>query len=127
VVSVQGIDGRAVECVNESLSVSNEHTFETDTGDMEVIKATLMALSDSVSSRLRKEKLSGKTITLKIRLEGFHTYTRQMKIDPPKLCGQIYGYILRLFEGFGLKGQKVRLLGVKVSGLSTGKFFEYPV
>jgi len=114
-----GLDDRAVKTEEEIKSVSNEYTFEKDTLNRENIESILMLLSEKVSSRMRREGLMGKTITLKIRLEGFHTFTRSRTIpESTNLAKNIYKEAKKLYNNFEAKGRRVRLLGVKVSGLS---------
>ncbi|MFH1996110.1 MAG: DNA polymerase IV [Candidatus Omnitrophota bacterium] len=116
-----GIDERTVEPDTEARSISNEHTFAEDTKDEKVIKPVLVGLCERVSGRLRREGLKGKTVTLKIRLEGFLTYTRAKSLDKPtNYMDTIYETITELFNRFDRKGRKVRLIGVKVSNFSSG-------
>lgn len=113
-----GIDQREIEPQEEAKSVSNEHTFNKDTNDKDLIKRVFMRLCEKVSIRLREDNIKGKTITLKIRLEGFNTYTRAITIvSATNFVDTIYKAVMKLFDGFDRKGKKVRLLGVKVSNL----------
>lgn len=114
-----GIDLRKVSGSTEKKSISNEVTFEMDTDNMEEVRKTLMCLSESVSSRLRDEGIKGRTITLKIRLEGFHTFTRANTIlTPTNYTDVIYKEAGSMLDAFNRKNRKIRLVGVKVSGLS---------
>lgn len=120
-ILANGIDEREIEIDEEAKSISNEHTFSSDTGDKDVIKTTLVSLCEKVSGRLRQEKLKGKTITLKIRLEGFLTYTRSRTLDrPTNFMDTIYKIIKELLNKFDFKDKKVRLVGVKVSNFIYG-------
>jgi len=113
-----GIDPREVETEEEVKSISNEHTFEADTWDKNKIYSTLMLLAEKVSTRARKESLKGRTITLKIRLEGFKTFTRSNTLaESTNLAGHIYKEIKRLYDAFDAKRKRIRLLGVKLSNL----------
>jgi len=115
-----GIDERVVETEEEVKSISNELTFDKDIGDREKIKGTLIGLCEKVSGRLRQEGFKGRTITLKIRLEGFYTYTRSKTLaKTTNFVDTIYQTIKKLFEDFDLKGRRVRLVGVKVSNLTS--------
>ncbi len=113
-----GIDEREVVATHAVKSVSLEHTFEQDVADEQVIEHTLLALADNVSRILRQKQLQGKTITLKIRLQDFSTFTRSQSfntfIDASAVIGQV---TLKLYRDFPKQGQKVRLLGVAVSNL----------
>ncbi|MDD4183550.1 MAG: DNA polymerase IV, partial [Candidatus Omnitrophica bacterium] len=70
-----GIDEAEVRGEHETKSISSETTFEKDTANEDLIKRTLFVLSEEVSSRLRQDKIKARTITLKIRLAGYKTYT----------------------------------------------------
>ncbi|MFC1514961.1 DNA polymerase IV, partial [Candidatus Omnitrophota bacterium] len=79
----------------------------------------LLVLSEKVSDRLRAGGIKGRTVTLKIRLEGFKTYTRAHTLtQSTNYADVIYGRIVKLFTDFERKGKKVRLVGVKVSNLA---------
>jgi len=111
-----GIDEREVEVDDEIKSVSHEHTFDKDTGDVEKIHEVLLALSEKVSRRLRKYELKGKTITVKIRLKEFKTYTRAYTVsERTNLIDDIYHRAKTIFDDFYEDGQKIRLIGVRVS------------
>ncbi|MDD2805879.1 MAG: DNA polymerase IV [Elusimicrobiales bacterium] len=113
-----GEDPREVREDYETKSVGNETTFGADTGDEREIRESLVALSDKVSSRLREGGFKGRTITLKIRLEGFETYTRARTLPfSTNYADIISKEALALYAAFERGRKKVRLLGVKVSGL----------
>jgi len=117
-----GIDEREIETEGEAKSISNEHTFSEDAGDKRIIDTALISLCEKVSGRLRQEGLKGKTITLKIRLEGFLTFTRAKTLNKPtNFIDTIYKTIKELLDKFNRKGKKVRLVGVKVSNFTAGE------
>ena len=114
----RGEDDREVTQGGEAKSVSNELTFAEDTGSEAEIKRALLALSDKVSSRLRADGFKGRTVTLKIRLEGFETFTRAHTLPlSTNYADVIAPEVLKLYAAFRRGPKKVRLLGVKVSGL----------
>ncbi|HAF95990.1 MAG: hypothetical protein A2X34_02255 [Elusimicrobia bacterium GWC2_51_8] len=116
--SARGVDPREVKEGNGIKSVGNEITFETDTSDERTVKESLLALCDKVSSRLRAQGLKGRTITLKIRLEGFLTYTRAVTLAfATNFTDVINEHALELYRAFEKDNKKIRLLGVKVSAL----------
>ncbi len=113
-----GDDPREVSGDSDTKSVSNEITFETDTSDAREIRESLVALADKVSSRLREGGFKGRTVTLKLRLEGFETYTRARTLSlSTNYADVISREALALYSAFDKGRKKVRLLGVKVSGL----------
>jgi DNA polymerase-4 len=72
----------------------------------------------NVAERLRKHGLSGRTITLKVRLHDFTTLSRSTTLTAPTDAGPTIARLAR-----GLLGELdttggVRLLGVGVSGLA---------
>ncbi len=111
-----GIDERPVVVDDEVKSVSNEHTFEHDTADQEEIIDKLLYLSEKVSRRLRKNDLKGKTVTLKIRLKVFQTFSRAETLDHrTNFSDTIYATALGLYRSFYRSGMQIRLIGVRVA------------
>jgi DNA polymerase-4 len=58
-------------------SISRETTFEDDVTDWNQLEKEIMNLSRDVGFQIRKEKLTAKTITVKVRYPSFLTLTRQ--------------------------------------------------
>jgi len=111
-----GFDQRPVAGNQEIKSVSNEITFQNDTNDKETILGTLLGLSEKVSRRLRQVNLKVKTITLKIRLADFKTYSRsQSLIAASNSTSIIYQTVKKLYLDFNPGRQQIRLLGIKGS------------
>ena len=115
----QGQDAREVESSREAKSISNETTFEKDTADKTLIMHELAGLCEQVSARLRDAGLKSRTITLKIRLEGFQTYTRSLTIGEPTNFPEVLIREIRgLYDNFKMHGRRVRLVGVKTANFS---------
>jgi len=113
-----GIDSRNVMTDHISKSMSEEVTFEQDITDEEVILHTIHEIADRLSRRVRKSDYKFRTVTLKIRLEGFETYTRSKTIrNSADDMYTIRNEATRLYTVFGRGSRKVRLVGVKVSNL----------
>ena len=113
-----GIDDRPVHSAHGVKSISNEHTFGTDINNERVLLSMLLKLSEKVGYRLRKKKLRGKTIHLKLRYDNFSTITRNKTLpNPVDDTATIYMIIEKLFKTNYQKGRKIRLTGVGVSGL----------
>ena len=111
-----GIDPREVQARDEVKSISNETTFDRDTSERAVIDRTLMRLSEKVAGRLRHHQLKARTITLKIRLTGFATYTRALTLTQPTCFDDaVYRTVKKLISDFDCRGKKIRLLGIKAS------------
>ncbi len=112
----RGIDNRPVQAFSEAKSIGREVTFEEDIGDIEKLYVSLLDLSQQVGRRLRKSEKAAYTVTVKVRYQGFETHTRsktsQVQID---LGNQIYEVVRQLLDEMGLRGRRVRLVGVYVS------------
>jgi len=115
-----GIDDRPVSPTSIAKSVSQETTFSVDTDDVQQMENTLRRLADDLGALMRKEGLKGRTITLKIRLEDFSTFTRSRTVpDFTDSSDFFYRMARDLFRRFDRQGKKVRLLGIGVSHLNT--------
>jgi DNA polymerase-4 len=116
----RGIDERSIQTSHEVKSVSHENTFGEDISDGVVLKQKLRRMSENVGRRLRKHKLCGNTVRIKLRWPDFTTYTRQVTIAQPVDQDRIiYEAALGLFEKLWQPGKAVRLLGVGVAGLQS--------
>ncbi len=116
----RGMDDRPVAESEDVKSIGNECTFDEDTGDEKLLRSTLMQLCESVAARLREAGRKGRTVTTKIRLEGFITYTRAKTVEEPvDFAPAIYSVAWANFERIARRGRKVRLIGVSVSGFES--------
>ena len=99
-------------------SISHEHTYNEDTADEQKLEATLARLSEMVGRRLREHRLHAHTIQLKLRYSDFSTITRAMSLPTlTQIDTEIFSTARTLFQRNWRMGEKVRLLGVQVSGL----------
>ena len=113
-----GIDGREVSCDWAPKSISEETTYEVDEANGAEVEKTILDLSDQVARRTRKGDTKGRTITLKIRLEGFETFTRSITLE--RAVSDMFSIrdtAIGLFRRFDRGGKRVRLVGVKISNL----------
>lgn len=114
-----GRDVRPVTPHEPDKSIGNEETFDSDTDDHEWIRSRVAGLSDQVARRLRTAALVGKTVALKVRFADFTTITRSRTLDVPTDVGaEIYATAWSLFEALGLQRARIRLVGVRMEGLS---------
>lgn len=115
----RGHDERPVVPERGPLSVSRETTFEEDVRDGETLRSVLLALSEDVGMRLRRQGLSGHTVRLKLRYPPFRTLTRQVRLPAPTHDDMaIHGAAAALLAETRAEHQPVRLLGVGVSDFS---------
>ena len=115
-----GLDDRPVEPVRAAQSIGREETFDEDIRSREEAERVLLALSEEVGWRLRREGLSARTVALKLRFASFDTYTRQQTFpDPVSFDEDIFSAARALFRAFPVPpGAGIRLLGVSVGGLT---------
>jgi DNA polymerase-4 len=117
-----GIDESPVQPYHEHKSISTEHTFETDTIDVKMIRTLLAAMSEKLAYKLRrKNRLTG-CITVKIRYSDFNTETKQMKIPYTSNDKTIMDHVQRLFETLYQRRLLIRLVGVRLSDLVQGSY-----
>ncbi|NPE29198.1 DNA polymerase IV [Methanococcoides sp. SA1] len=112
-----GVDGRNVQESGEIKSISKEDTFDKDTSDVEYLESVVDTLSEHVHASLSKKKYLFKTVTIKVRLEDFTTYTRAKTLaahsDDLVTIRKTAKGLLQEFNG----KNKLRLLGVGVTKL----------
>ncbi|HCB02662.1 MAG TPA: DNA polymerase IV, partial [Nocardioides bacterium] len=111
-------DDRAVEPERETKSISSEGTYDTDLTDRSLMEQLLTRQASDVATRLRKHGLSGRTVTIKVRLHDFTTLNRSTTLPSPTDNGATVARLARgLLADLDTSGG-VRLLGVGVSGLA---------
>jgi DNA polymerase IV len=116
----RGLDARPVITGRETKSISAETTFVRDVIDGATLRHTLAVQAQEVSGSLRRKRLYGATVKLKIRWSDFTTLTRQRTLaqptdDPTQIQATALDLLAQLWQG-----QPVRLIGVGVSGLTSG-------
>ena len=114
----RGQDDRRVHADHEAKSVSAETTFDTDLASPADLVPVLRALSEKVSSRLKKSGIAGRTVVLKLKTKDFRIRTRNRQLaDPTRLADRIFQTGLELLRK-ETDGTQYRLLGIGVSDLS---------
>ncbi len=115
-----GLDSRTVQPFTPPKSESAESTLDTDTRDRAVLEKWLLRHAERVGAALRRQKLAGRVVTLKIKYEDFRQITRQVTL-PRRICGTdaIYRTAKGILDALELTG-RVRLIGVGVSGFEEG-------
>lgn len=113
-----GIDDRKVVPDREAKSISHETTFATDIEDIEVLRSWAVELTEHVTRRMRRQKLLGRTVHLKIRYGDFQTITRSKSLQQPTDVTEVVWRAAddMLSTRLPQKHLSIRLLGVGVSG-----------
>jgi len=114
-----GIDKSEVKERDGVKSVSRETTFSNDTDDEQLIAATMGALAEEVCRNLSDESLHCRTVTVKVRYQGFITRTKARTLphhtgDPVTVCTCAHTLLRDIFDG-----RKIRLLGIRLSSFDT--------
>jgi len=113
----QGFGSSEIAIGRVRKSESRERTFSVDETDVAVMTEAIERMGQSVASHLGEQRIRGRTVTLKIRLAPFRTFTRSRTLaDPTNDPHLVAATALALFEDFE-RDAPVRLLGVGVSGL----------
>ena len=111
-----GLDDEPVHTERETKSVSSETTFPDDLGDAAELRRVLEELADSVAGSLEGKALQGRTVTVKMRLADFTTFSRQTTLPTPSNdAAPIKDTAWRLLSAELTPGRSFRLLGVGVS------------
>jgi DNA polymerase-4 len=123
----RGEDLREVEAYREARSYGEENTFAEDTGERARLEASIRAHAEAVARRLRRDRLRGRTVTLKLKLARplgggrYPLLTRAKTLPRGTDDGRAIAQVAcRLLDRADLQGP-VRLLGVALSGLESGE------
>ena len=115
-----GVDPRGLETTAERISISVEETFERDLHDRETLHAELRRMSVRLGEHLRREGLSARTVTAKLRYADFSIRSRSTSldvgIDDPARIGDLACALLD--RGLRDRPGALRLVGVGLSGLT---------
>lgn len=116
---VRGISNSQVKPNRISKSVAAEHTFYTNLTSEIFMEERLERIAKELAKRLQKHKISGKTITLKIKYSDFTQQTRS-KTLPYFIAdsGLLFENAKELLYQEKMK-DSVRLLGISLSNLNT--------
>lgn len=116
---VRGIHNSAVKPNRTTKSVAAEHTFNTNLTSEIFMEERLERIASELSKRLQKHKISGKTVTLKIKYSDFTLQTRS-KTLPYFISDKslIHETAKELLYQERMK-DSVRLLGISLHNLNT--------
>lgn len=118
--AARGIDERPVVTHSEPKSISRETTFERDLHvrrDRSLLSSVFLTLCSQLEGDLKRKGYTGRTIGVKLRFDNFRTVTRDLTITVPTADAAA----IHRAAGLCLKRipleHRIRLLGVRVSGL----------
>ena len=103
---------------------AQEKTEVLTSSDKKKVIDVLYKLNEKIHKILKARDITYKTITLKIRFQGFETHTRSFTLPIPSLRNEkkSMNIILRLLHGFSYDKRKIRLIGIKFSNITPLKF-----
>jgi DNA polymerase IV (DinB-like DNA polymerase) len=119
-VVARGEDECGIEPRTGFRSVSREVTFEQDTSDIDLLKFTLDTLAQELSSWCVGENVIFRTISIKLRYEGFSTRSRARTFarytSGARIIRETAWHLFRdLYDD-----RNVRLIGIRLSGIRSG-------
>jgi DNA polymerase-4 len=117
-----GYHDGAVHPYHEAKSISTEQTFEENIGDEGMLLTELVSMTEKVAFQLREQNKMAGCVTVKIRYPDFETTSRQRAIPYTFYDDELIPFARELFRKLYRKGEKVRLLGVRVSELTADAF-----
>lgn len=117
----QGIDPRGLEAPAESVSISNEETFERDVADLAALHAELRRMADRLGSHLGSSGRTARTVTTKVRYPDFSIRSRSTSLPVgTDDAGRIGDLACALLDrALDDRPGALRLVGVAVSNLET--------
>ncbi|MEI2810061.1 MAG: DNA polymerase IV [Nocardioides sp.] len=111
-------DDRPVEPERETKSISVEGTYDTDLTDRVLMQGLLTRQAGQVAQRLQASGVSGRTVSIKVRLHDFTTLSRSTTLAGPTDSATTIARLAKALLAELDTSGGVRLLGVGVSGLA---------
>lgn len=113
-----GRDDRPVVPDRPVKSIGHEETYAHDRFERSELEAEVVRMADAVASRLRRNGMAGRTITVKVRYGTFETITRSRTVPRPTDTGPVIAKVASaILSGIDLAAG-VRLFGVTASNLT---------
>jgi len=114
-----GRDDRKVTTGIQDKSIGAEETFAADIADPDLIRRELLRLAGRTARSLRSGGYLARTVSVKLRRADFTTITRSRTLpEPTDVAQRIYATACDLYSASGLAAVPLRLVGVRVTGLS---------
>ena len=113
-----GRDARPVVTDREAKSISHETTFAMDIHDETLLLSHLLQLTEQVAWRLRRQRLQGRVVQLKLRYSDFRSLTRSVTLTSPSdNTDTLWRQVQALFNHKVPRPlTPLRLIGMGVSG-----------
>ena len=109
----------------EAKSVSNERTFARDISRADEVRAAVDAICALVGRRMRRHHLVGRTVFVKVKYDATTSRAMQARLAEPTDDEAAFGPVARrLLGGLWHEGQRLRLVGVGLSGLAEAEPYQ---
>ncbi len=120
----RGIDERqVVREAAEAKSYGQQETFSEDVTDDAFILAHLRAIADRLAAKVREDRKSFRTITLKLRYNDFADVTRSVSLEEPADMEQdVYPLLPALLRKAWERRVSIRMVALKLSHIYGGIF-----
>lgn len=118
-LKAQGRDTTAVIPRTEQKSMSTERTFDTDLSDERQLHTILASMTERLAFDLRKSDKLTACVGIKIRYADFETRVMQTTLKPTDMDHLLAEAVRDLFDRLYNRHQKLRLVGVRFSNLSS--------
>jgi len=122
----RGVHFGAVEWQRQRQSIGKEETFDHALHDNNAVQIEFKKLVNSLIMSLKRQKLIGRTLNIKIRDDQFNTITRAITQDAPWQLNEatlVMASQATFEDNIGTEFS-VRLLGVSMSNLQSATFEE---
>lgn len=114
-----GIDNSEVHYKKEKpKGIGNSTTLPVDVSNIEKLKEILLALTEQVAYRLRKNEMLANVVNVQLRTKDFQNFSHQQKLDlATSNTKDIYNKAKKLLEEMYKSGMEIRLVGMRVDNL----------
>lgn len=116
------IDPTPIEPYSERKSIGTETTFEQDSIDVKMFRATLLKMVEELCFDLRKENFLTGCLTVKVKYSNFDTETKQCSFAYTSSDAALMEKVTELFDKLYTRRMLVRLIGVRLSNLVHGSY-----
>ena len=120
----QGVDGSEVQEQDVVKSVSKEDTFMEDVAEPDILYESLDTICEKVHKVLVRKGFSFKTVSVKVRLENFKTFSRAKTLDTHTRDIETIKRVSRSLAREFFDGRKLRLLGVRLTHLNKSNIIQ---
>jgi DNA-directed DNA polymerase III PolC len=119
-----GIDERPLFSAREpQKSFSQQETFASDLTDEEYLEATLRRMADNLFAKVREERRSVRTLTVKVRYNDMaEDQSSESLLEPTDLETEVYGRLHNMLRTAWKRRVSVRLVSLKLSNVYDGRF-----